>query len=181
MTPAPTSRTACISWHSHAAAAIPTYLGLSVVVPQSDPPLTVTSLAVGAVAGDICTSLHLSFRASVSEIVGASAHPLRADHREPSSTSPRTWPGSLHAHWATSSSTSTSPFPPYRLPEGQLRAASDINQAIGVLIGHGYSLRQAHRELDTQAADNRTDRHSAARLILDTVTTSDDDGHPDIH
>ena len=32
------------------------------------------------------------------------------------------------------------------LPTGQLRAASDINQAIGVLIGDGYSLRQADWE-----------------------------------
>ena len=42
-----------------AAAAIPSYLGLSVVVSHSDPPFTVTTLADGAVAGDICTSLHL--------------------------------------------------------------------------------------------------------------------------
>jgi len=30
-----------------------------VVVPHSDPPFTVTTLADGAVAGDICTSLHV--------------------------------------------------------------------------------------------------------------------------
>ena len=42
-----------------AAAAIPSHLGLSVVVSHSDPPFTVTTLADGAVAGDICTSLHV--------------------------------------------------------------------------------------------------------------------------
>ena len=42
-----------------AAAAVTSYLGLSVVVSHSDSPFTVTTLAEGAVAGDIRTSLHL--------------------------------------------------------------------------------------------------------------------------
>ncbi len=43
-----------------AAAAVTSYLGLSVVVSHSDSPFTVTALAEGALAGDIRTSLHLS-------------------------------------------------------------------------------------------------------------------------
>jgi hypothetical protein len=41
------------------AAAIPTYHGLSVVVPHSDPPFTVTTLADAVKAGDIRTSLQV--------------------------------------------------------------------------------------------------------------------------
>ena len=43
-----------------AAAAVTSYLGLSVVVSHSDSPFTVTALAEGALASDIRTSLHLS-------------------------------------------------------------------------------------------------------------------------
>ena len=57
----------------------------------------------------------------------------------------------------------------------QLHAASDINQAIGVLIGRGYTPRQAHRHLDIQAATNRTDRHATAQLILGTLIDADRD------
>jgi hypothetical protein len=54
-----------------------------------------------------------------------------------------------------------------------LRAASVINQAIGVVIGRGYTPRQAHSELDNQAARARTDRHTAAQVILDSLTAAD--------
>jgi hypothetical protein len=61
------------------------------------------------------------------------------------------------------------------LQEGQLRAASAINQALGVLIGRGYTPQQAHGELDTQAAHAGTDRHTAACHILAKINTGDDD------
>jgi hypothetical protein len=54
-----------------------------------------------------------------------------------------------------------------------LRTPSVINQAIGVLIGRGYTPEQAHRELDTQADGGGTDRHTAAQFILDTLTAED--------
>ena len=54
-----------------------------------------------------------------------------------------------------------------------LRATSVINQAIGVLIGRGYTPRQAHSKLDTQADGARTDRYTAAQSILDTLTAAD--------
>jgi hypothetical protein len=53
-----------------------------------------------------------------------------------------------------------------------LRAASVINQAIGVLIGRGYTPRQAHSKLDNQAAGARTNRHTAAQVILDSLTAA---------
>ncbi len=54
-----------------------------------------------------------------------------------------------------------------------LRTTSVINQAIGVLIGRGYTPRQAHSKLDTQADGARTDRYAAAQFILDTLTAED--------
>ena len=50
-----------------------------------------------------------------------------------------------------------------------LRAASVINQAIGFLIGSGYTLANARRELGIQADAAGTDRHIAARVILDKL------------
>lgn len=50
---------------------------------------------------------------------------------------------------------------------------SVINQAIGVLIGRGHTPAQARRELDTQADRGGTDRHTAARFILDTLAVKD--------
>ena len=55
----------------------------------------------------------------------------------------------------------------------QLSAASVINQAIGVLIGLGYTTQQADWRLDTQAAHAGTDRYAAAELILAMRTGGD--------
>ena len=54
-----------------------------------------------------------------------------------------------------------------------LRAASVINQAIGVLIGRGYTPEEAHSNLDIQADGAGTDRHITAQFILDTLTAQD--------
>ncbi|MFZ0718501.1 hypothetical protein, partial [Mycobacterium sp.] len=54
-----------------------------------------------------------------------------------------------------------------------LRAASVINQAIGVLIGRGYTARHAHSKLDAQADRARTGRDTAAQVVLDTLTAED--------
>jgi hypothetical protein len=164
-----------------AAAAVPSQLGLSVVVPHSDPPLTVTTLADGAVAGDICTSLHMLV-------------PGIGDGHDPVSVALILYAGSpgtfvdvaADLSWLTGRPLTEVTLDEHLVPAGpdttdQLQAASDINQAIGVLIGRGYTPQQAHRQLDTQPANSRTDRHTAARLILDTITTGDDDEHVDVH
>jgi hypothetical protein len=57
----------------------------------------------------------------------------------------------------------------------RLHAASAINQAIGALIGRGYTPQQASWQLDVQAGHHRTDRHTAARLILSKIRTGDDE------
>jgi hypothetical protein len=158
-----------------AAAAVTSYLGLSVVVSHSDPPFTVTALAEGALAGDIRTSLHLSL-------------PGPSDPQNSPAVAIILYAGSPGAFvdlaadlaWLTARSLSDFILDQLSvaagsLPEGQLRAASAINQAIGVLIGRGYTPQQAHWELDTQAADAGTDRHTAAYHILAKINTGDDD------
>ena len=146
-----------------AAAAVTSYLGLSVVVSHSDPPFTVTALAEGALAGDIRTSLHLICwapvilrpRPAVAIILYAGSPgafvDLAADLAWLTGTPLSEFILDQHLSLATGP-----------LPEDQLRAASAINQALGVLIGRGYTPQQAHWELDTQAAHAGTDRHTAA-------------------
>jgi hypothetical protein len=48
-----------------------------------------------------------------------------------------------------------------------------IDQAIGVLIGHGYTPERAHHELDARAERLGVDRHSSAKNILAELTGSD--------
>jgi hypothetical protein len=159
----------------YTAAAIPTYRGLSVFVPHSDPPLALTAMADEADAGDIRTSLHvllpttgagerhpvavIFYAATPGAFVDLAADLIWLTARPASDFT-------LDQHLAITSGPDTA---------GQLDMASDINQAIGVLIGRGYTPQQADWELDTQAAKNRSDRHSAARLILDKLTEGDDD------
>ena len=161
-----------------AAAAIPSYRGLSVVVPQSDPPLAVTTLADRAVAGDIRTSLQFSLpggadppNSSEVTIILYAGSPgtfvdLAADLAWLTGRPPADF--TLDEHL-----TPASGFRPDRQPT----AASDINQAIGVLIGRGYTPQRADGQLDTQAGRNGTDRHAAARLILEEITPFDDGVH----
>jgi hypothetical protein len=164
-----------------AAAAVPSYLGLSVVVSHSDCPLIITTLADGAVAGDIRTSLHVLLPGSsdghdpapVAFILYAAAPGAFVDL-----AADLLWLTVRPLTEVTLDEHLTVPAGP---DAAQLQAQSDINQAIGVLIGRGYTPQQAHWQIDTQAANNRTDRHTAARLLLDNITTSDDDQHFDIH
>jgi hypothetical protein len=164
----------------YAAAAVTSYRGLSVVVPHSDPPLAVTTLATGSVADDIHTSLQLTL-------------PGRGDPRKSSAVVITLYAGTPGAFvdlaadlaWLTGSPPSDFVLDQHltpateSLPEGHLHAASAINQAIGVLIGRGYTPQQADWQLDVQAAHNRSDRHAAARRILVEITG--DDEHFDIH
>jgi len=161
-----------------AAVAVTSYLGLSVVVSHSDSPFTVTALAEGALASDIRTSLHLSLlgpngpqNSPAVAIILYAGSPgafvdLAADLAWLTARSLSEFILDQHLSLATG--------PP---PEGQLRAASAINQALGVLIGRGYTPQQAHWELDTQAAHAGTDRHTAAYHILAKINTGDDDQH----
>jgi hypothetical protein len=160
----------------NAAAAVTTYLGLSVLVARSDPPFAFTALADGAVADDIRTSLQVVL-------------PAGGDGGDRLTVAVNLYAGSPGAFvdlaadlaWLTARPLSdfvldqhlTIPTPSDA--ETQPLAASVVNQAIGVLIGRGYTPEQAHCQLDAQAAHACTGRHAAAQLILATLTAADAD------
>jgi hypothetical protein len=152
-------------------------------VPQSDPPLTMTTLANGVGDGDIHTSLRVSL-------------PGRANSRTVSAVAIILYAGSPGAFvdlaadlaWLTARPPSEFVLDQHLthdigLPsEARVHAASAINQAIGVLVGRGYTLRQASWELDARAARAGTDRHAAAaRDIIAAIEIGDEDGDFDIH
>ncbi len=154
--------------------AVPTYLGLSVTVDGSDPPFTFTTLEDGT-ADNVRTSLRLTLLARVGD--GQAAHSvalilyaetpgtfvdLTADLAWLTGRPPSDFALDQHLSVPAGSDDGTS-----------LRAASVINQAIGVLIGRGYTPRQAHSKLDTQADGVGTDRYTTAQFILDTLTAED--------
>jgi hypothetical protein len=156
-----------------AQAAVPTYLGLSVTVDGSDPPFMFTTLEDGA-ADDVRTSLRLTLpgvgdgRASptVALILYAGTPgtfvDLTADLAWLTGRPPSDFALDQHLSTPAGSDAGTC-----------LRAALVINQAIGVLIGRGYTPGQARSELDIQADGGGTDRHTAAQFILDALTAED--------
>ena len=156
-----------------AQAAVPTYLGLNVTVDGSDPPFTFTTFADGAADG-VRTSLSLTLPGvgegwtspSVALILYARTPgtfvDLAADLAWLTGRPPGDFALDQHLSLPAGSDAGTS-----------LRAASAINQAIGVLIGRGYTPRQAQSKLDTQADGAGTDRYTTAQSILDTLTAAD--------
>ncbi len=152
-----------------ARAAVPSYLGLTVTVGGSDPPFTFTTLEDGA-ADDVCTSLGLTL-------------PGVTDGRALPSVDIVLYAGTLGAWvdlsadlaWLTGCPPSDFTLDRHlRVPWGSearmtLRAASVMNQVIGVLIGRGYTPVQARREFDLQTDAAATDPHTAAQIILDKL------------
>jgi hypothetical protein len=157
-----------------AQAAVPTYLGLSVTVDGSDLPFTFTILENGAAADEVRSSLRLTLPGvgngcaspSVALILYAGTPgtfvDLTADLAWLTGRPPSDFVLDQHLSGPARPDTGT-----------YLRTVSVINQAIGVLIGRGYTPGRAHRELDTQADSTGTDRHTTAQFILDTLTAED--------
>ncbi len=156
-----------------AQAAVPSYLGMSVIVDGSDSPFTFTTLDDGT-ADDIHASLRLTLpvvgdgraASSVALILYAGTPgtfvDLSADLAWLTGRPPTDFALDQHLSVPTGSNTGT-----------YLRTASVVNQALGVLIGRGYTPGQARRELATRADGAGTDRHATAQLILDTLTAED--------
>jgi hypothetical protein len=153
-------------------AAIPSFLGLSVILNRSDRLFTFTYLTDGVAADDVRTSL----RATVRGVSDGRAPPREAIILYAGS------PGTFVDLAADLAWLTARPHGDFALdqdltiPTGSLTgtplaAESVINQAIGVLIGRGHTPEQAHRELDTQAVVSGTDRPSVARLVLATLGT----------
>jgi hypothetical protein len=156
-----------------ATSAIPSYLGLSIFVPQGNPSFTISTLAASVADSDVHTSLRVVLPTaaggdgSAAAVILYAAAPgafvdLAADLTWLTGRPPTDF--TLDQHLGNSRPDTTL----------HLQALSEINQAVGLLIGRGYSPQQASWELDTQAANNRSDRHSVARLILDKITPDGD-------
>jgi len=165
----------------NAQAAVPTYLGLNVAVDGSDPPFTFRTLEDGA-TDNVRTSLRLTLPAGADDgrpapliaLIFYAATPgtfvdLAADLAWLTGRPQSDFALDQHLSVPASSGAATS-----------LRTTSVINQAIGVLIGRGYTPQQAHSKLDTQADSTGTDRYTTAQSILDTLTAKDN-RHFDVH
>jgi hypothetical protein len=157
-----------------AAAAVPSYLGLSVVVTRHDPVFTLTLLDHVGAAGDIGTSILLTLpNPADSHAVAAVAFILYA--RSPGAfvdlAADASWlTGGPPTDFVLDAHLGVPAEPDSATP---IAVASVINQAIGALIGRGYTALHAHRELDAQAAQSGTERVAAAQLVLARLTTGD--------
>ena len=142
--------------------AVPSFLGLTVTVHDSDPPFPFPTLEDHVEPGDVRTSLMLALShdgAGARVIVYAGTPGAFVDLAADLSWLARhTLVGcELDQHLVLPAVASTAT---------PLRSASAINQAIGVLIDAGHTPEQAHRELDVRAATTDTDRHAVAVIIL---------------
>jgi len=154
--------------------AVPSFLGLTVTVHDSDPPFTFTTLEDQVEPGDVHTSLMmaLSHEGSGARVIVYAGTPgafvdLAADL---SWLARHTLAGcELDQHLVLPAVASTAT---------PLRSASVINQAIGVLIGSGHTPEEAHRELEVRAATADTDRHAAAGVILSALPGINDTSAP---
>jgi hypothetical protein len=155
----------------YAAAAVPSYGGLTIDVAQSNPPLHIFAVADGVGSGDTRSSVQFNmpgrgepeslpivsiifFADSAGAFVDLAADLAWLTARPPTDFV-------LDQHLTTAAQSTS---------EGQLREGSAINQAMGALIGRGYTPQQADTELSTQAANSSMDRHTAARRILAEIT-----------
>jgi hypothetical protein len=160
--------------------AVPSYLGLMVTVTGSDPPIAFRALEHAAEGPDLRTSLVLTSpdvgadgagpRVSVVLFAGVPGAfvDLAADLSW--TTGRRLADVVLDQHQPIHAGARDGAT----LHDGAgLAAASAIDQAIGVLIGRGYTDERARRELETRAAYAGTDPHRAAELILATLPAVD--------
>jgi hypothetical protein len=150
-----------------ATAAIPTFLGLSVTVDGSNPPFTFTTFVTGGGAGGVRTSLRLAL-------------PGVGDVGLPPAVIVVLYAGSPGSFvdlvadlaWLTARPFSDFvldqhlPVPAERGAATSLFEASVINQAIGALIGQGYTVEQAERHLKAEGSDAGISRHAVSLRIL---------------
>jgi hypothetical protein len=152
---------------ANAVTAIPTFLGLSVTVDGGDPPFRFTTFVDGAGAGGVRTSLRLAlpgvgdvgllpgvvlvlyagspgaFVDLAADLAWLTAPPLRDFVLDQHLSVP--------AEWVSATS---------------LSEVSVINQAIGALVGQGYTPEQAERHLIAEGADAGISRHGIGLRIL---------------
>lgn len=149
-----------------AAAAVATFLGLTVTVDGADPPFTFTTFIEGAGTADVRTSLRLA-------LPGVGEVGLPAVVLVLYAGSPGTFVDlAADLAWLTSRPQSDFVLDQHLPTAAEWRAvtslfeASVINQAIGALIGRGYTPEQATRHLTATADGAGISRHAVARRML---------------
>jgi hypothetical protein len=164
---------------SDVAAAVSSYVGLSVRVGPPGSQAELTTLAAGADAARIVTSLRIPvpdapgtpgpsvlivlYASSPGAFVDMAADLAWLTTRELVEIGLDLDVGEgIHAHSATS-----------------LRSRSTVDQAIGVLVGRGSTPGQASAELDSLASDAGGDRLAAAVEILSALSGPGADVAPD--
>jgi hypothetical protein len=165
-------------------AAVHTYLGLTVVISHSDPAFNFTTLIERVARDGIRTSLQMTLKTGGDG--GAHARPTVAVivHAGTPGTfidlaADLAWlTGRPLSDFVLDRHLTVADEPGSRTP---LVTASAVNQALGVLIGRGYTPSQADWQLDTQARHTGADRYNAACLILAKLTVADTDQDFDIH
>jgi hypothetical protein len=147
-------------------AAVPTFQGLSVTVARSDPPFTFTAFVEGAGTGDVRTSLRLALSGVGDVGLPAVVLVLYAG-------SPGTFVDlAADLAWLTARPLSDFvldqhlPAPAEQCSATNLFEDSVINQAIGALIGQGYTPEQAERHLTAEGAAAGLSRHAFGLRIL---------------
>lgn len=164
------TRTTLMVLTSHAAQAVPSYLGLSVLAHVAgEAPLEITTLQNNPVVEHIGASLRFRVRADPSVEANGSA-PIELILYAAQ-------PGAIVDLAADLTWVTGRPWRDFRIDEdldaaqespgtASLTSWSTINQARGVLISKGLTVEQADSELDTQAAATGIGRHHAAAELL---------------
>lgn len=149
--------------------AVDSCVGLTVTSVLADRDVTLTTLEWDTAPGEIRTSLRLPMPRASDDgpLVSVTLYAAK--------------PGAFidlaaDLAWLTGRSLTDFVLDRHRIPPkgpdaaSGLTVASLIDQAIGVLIGHGYTPERAHHELGARAERLGGDRHSSARNILTELT-----------
>jgi hypothetical protein len=156
---------------ANATVAVPTFLGLSVIVHGNDPPFTFITWLEGVGTADVRTSLRLTLPGvGDAGLLPPVAIVLYAGSR-----------GTFVDLAADLAWLTARPLSDFVLDQHLLGAAekdtvtslsetSVINQAIGALIGQGYMPEQAERHLTAEGAEAGISRHAVALRILAGLT-----------
>lgn len=157
--------------------AVPSYLGLTLTSADARYPLALTAMEPFAHAGDVASTLLVPLTEDSAEDAGVQLVLILYAAR----------PGAFvdlaaDLCWLTGRQLIDFPIDqhlnlPDADPENDLRGSSLVNQAIGVLIGRGYTPEQAELEIRTSAAAAGHTRAQAASIILAGLRP-DDTGPP---
>jgi hypothetical protein len=160
--------------------AVPSYLGLTVASGDATFPLTLTAMEDSAHPDDVVSSLMMPLSDTSADGVRLRLAVILYAARRGAFVD-------LAADLAWLTDRRVSDFvldqhlsgPAQPDPDGGLQAASLVNQAIGVLLGRGYTPEQAALEIDARAAAAGHSRSVAAKALLGGPACDDKNATPE--